>query len=78
MKNIENIQQFEEIFMGSNYKSYKHKYYLMKMGCNSICKTMYDKSEVSKLEWKTYDECLECIRSYNLEKKKNNVQKSTK
>ena len=73
LKNIENIQQFEEIFMGSNYKSYKHKYYLMKMDSfinGKSDKTLYDKSEVSKLEWKTYDECLECIRSYNLEKKK--------
>jgi hypothetical protein len=32
-------------------------------------KILYDKSEVSKLEWKTYNECLECIRSYNLEKR---------
>ena len=29
----------------------------------------FDKSEVSKMEWKTYDECMECIRPYNLEKK---------
>ena len=27
-------------------------------------------TEVSKLEWKTLDECLESIRPYNLEKKK--------
>jgi hypothetical protein len=26
-------------------------------------------TEVSKLEWKTIDECLEAIRPYNLEKK---------
>ena len=26
-------------------------------------------TEVSKLEWKTVDECLEAIRPYNLEKK---------
>jgi hypothetical protein len=30
----------------------------------------YQKSEVSKLEWKTIDECLESIRPYNLEKKR--------
>ena len=30
----------------------------------------YQKSEVSKLEWKTFDECLKSIRPYNLEKKK--------
>jgi hypothetical protein len=30
----------------------------------------YQKSEVSKLEWKTFGECLKSIRPYNLEKKK--------
>ena len=30
----------------------------------------YQKSEVSKLEWKTFSECLKSIRPYNLEKKK--------
>ena len=29
----------------------------------------YQKSEVSKIEWKTINNCLESIRSYNLEKK---------
>ena len=29
----------------------------------------FQKSEVSKLEWKTYEQCLECIRPYHLEKK---------
>jgi ADP-ribose pyrophosphatase YjhB (NUDIX family) len=68
---IENIVPFEEIFMGSNYKSYKHKYYLLYMDYeNSIKNTNYDNSEVSKVEWKTFEECIECIRPYNLEKKK--------
>ena len=66
--NIENIQPFEEIFMGSNYKSYKHKYYLMKMDGKMIDVTPFDKTEVSKIEWKTYKECIDCIRPYNLEK----------
>jgi hypothetical protein len=29
----------------------------------------YQKTEVSKIEWKTLDECLSSIRPYNLEKK---------
>ena len=29
----------------------------------------YQKTEVSKIEWKTVDECLSSIRPYNLEKK---------
>ena len=70
-KIVENIQPFEEIFMGSNYRSYKHKYYLMFMD-NITCNKQapYDKSEVSKIEWKTYDECIASIRPYNLEKKR--------
>ena len=73
---IENIVPFEEIFMGSNYKSYKHKYYLLYMDYeNTIKNTEYDNTEVSKVEWKTFEECIQCIRPYNLEKKKliNNI-----
>jgi hypothetical protein len=29
----------------------------------------YQKSEVSKIDWKTCEECIESIRPYNLEKK---------
>ena len=28
----------------------------------------FELSEVSKMEWKTYDECISIIRPYNLEK----------
>jgi 8-oxo-dGTP pyrophosphatase MutT (NUDIX family) len=71
LKNIDNIIPFEEIFTGSNYKSYKHKYYLLKMNAPIPKTTLpFDKSEVSKVEWKTYEECMECIRPYNLEKKR--------
>ena len=65
---VENIQPFEEIFMGSNHKSYKHKYYLMYIPSKKITDFGFDKSEVSKIEWKTYEECLSSIRPYNLEK----------
>lgn len=68
---IENIQPFEEIFMGSNYRSYKHKYFLMFMKNIEIAKQYaVDNNEVSKVEWKTYEECLSYIRPYNLEKKR--------
>jgi hypothetical protein len=30
----------------------------------------FERSEVSKMEWKTYEECMELIRPYNLEKKR--------
>ena len=67
---ILNLLPFEEIFMGSNYKSYKHKYFLMGFEDhnNKYHSTKYDKTEVSKIEWKTFEECIACIRPYNLEK----------
>lgn len=69
--NIKNIYPFEEIFTGSNYKSYKHKYYVSYMKqCDTICTTKFQRSEVGKMEWKNYDECMTLIRCYNLEKKR--------
>jgi 8-oxo-dGTP pyrophosphatase MutT (NUDIX family) len=71
MVNIKNILPFEEIFIGSNYKTYKHKYYLMFMELDETNNTTnYDHSEVSLMEWKSFNECIEIIRPYNLEKKK--------
>jgi 8-oxo-dGTP pyrophosphatase MutT (NUDIX family) len=67
---IENILPFEEIFIGSNHKSYKHKYFLAYMNDTIDNLQNYQKTEVSKLEWKTIDECLHSIRPYNLEKKR--------
>ena len=66
---IENIIPFEEIFIGSNHKSYKNKYYLAFMDKSMDILPNFQKSEVSKLEWKTIDECLASIRPYNIEKK---------
>jgi 8-oxo-dGTP pyrophosphatase MutT (NUDIX family) len=67
---VENILPFEEIFIGTNYKSYKHKYFLAYMNNLNEDLDNYQVTEVSKIEWKTYNICLESIRPYNLEKKK--------
>lgn len=67
---VENAMPFEEIFIGSNHKSYKHKYYLAYMEGLSDEMGTYQKSEVSKVKWKTLPECLDSIRPYNLEKKR--------
>tara|TARA_B100001109_G_C18845439_1_gene466586 strand:+ start:1003 stop:1812 length:810 start_codon:yes stop_codon:yes gene_type:complete len=67
--NISNLFPFEEVFTGSNYKSYKHKYYIGNMIYNKTIDTeCFQKSEVSKMEWKEFDDCLTSIRHYNLEK----------
>jgi len=70
IKLIENIIPFEETFIGTNHKSYKHKYFLACI--DNVYDDLlndYQKAEVSKIEWKTYSGCLESIRPYNLEKK---------
>lgn len=71
---IENVMPFEEMFIGSNHKAYKHKYFLALFNAsqdnNNLDElTHFQATEVSKLEWKTLDKCLESIRPYNLEKK---------
>ena len=59
---------FDETFIGSNYKSYKHTYYLAKM-INFTDFNGFQKSEVSKIEWKNFDSALKSIREYNVERK---------
>ena len=69
---ISNIQPIEEVFIGSNMKSYKHKYYLAYLP-NTLNKdelSFFQKSEVSKIEWKNYDSALESLRNYQYEKKR--------
>ena len=54
IKLIENILPFEEMFIGSNHKSYKHKYFLAiiddKLNCIVDDFNNYQKTEVSKLD----------------------------
>jgi 8-oxo-dGTP pyrophosphatase MutT (NUDIX family) len=74
---IANLLPFEEIFIGTNHKSYKHKYFLANINNNEEILDNFQLTEVSKLEWKSLENCLETIRPYNLEKKKliNNINK---
>jgi len=67
---VENILPFEEMFIGSNHKSYKHKYFLGAMNNYEDILHSYQETEVSKVEWKTLSQCLQDIRPYNLEKKR--------
>jgi len=69
LQNLQNIIPYEEIFTGSNYKSYKHKYFIMYMSYNnSLLQNEFEKTEVSKMEWKNYEQCMASIRPYNKEK----------
>jgi 8-oxo-dGTP pyrophosphatase MutT (NUDIX family) len=66
---IDNLLPFEEIFIGSNHKSYKHKYFVAFINNKDIHLDNFQKSEVSNIECKTINDCLASIRPYNLEKK---------
>jgi ADP-ribose pyrophosphatase YjhB (NUDIX family) len=69
LKQINNVVPFEEIFIGSNIKSYKNKYYLSYMMRDTIQKNEYQTSEVKNMKWLSYKECMDIIRPYNVEKK---------
>ena len=72
LRNFQNVFPFEENFMGSNYKSYKHKYFLsyIDFGDSISKRGTFQKEEVGEMAWKTMDECLAAIRNYNAEKKR--------
>lgn len=64
---IKNIMPFEENFTGSNYKSYKHKYYVG--FCDNLPLKGFQISEVSDMKMFTYEEAIAIIRPYNTERK---------
>ena len=64
---IHNLTPYEETFIGSNYKSYKHVYYIGNI-INSNIRNEYQASEVSKIEWKTCANAIKSIRRYNCER----------
>ena len=71
---IQNIIPFEEIFTGSNFKSYKHKYYIGIIDRQCTPTSDFQQSEVSEVKWLDLEDCLDIIRPYNLEKKELLIQ----
>tara|TARA_B100001173_G_scaffold302194_2_gene303610 strand:- start:223 stop:933 length:711 start_codon:yes stop_codon:yes gene_type:complete len=67
--NITNILPLEEIFTGSNYKSYKHKYFLGYINNTDEPKKDFQLFEISKIEWVNINDTDKYIRKYNIEKK---------
>jgi len=68
---ITNIVPYEEIFTGSNFKSYKHKYYLgyIENGEKTVNLSGFQREEVGNMEWKTVPDALISIRDYHVERK---------
>lgn len=65
---ITNLMPYEEVFIGSNYKAYKHKYYVA-FNVRKNPDTVVYCNEVSEMRLFTYEEAMEAIRPYNIERK---------
>lgn len=65
---ISNLIPYEEVYTGSNYKTYKHKYFIALYENSHDETDSFQKSEVSKMEWKTLKEAKESIRPYSKER----------
>jgi 8-oxo-dGTP pyrophosphatase MutT (NUDIX family) len=63
---IENLVPYEEIFIGSNYKAYKHKYYVAVGRPTKLAN--FQESEVSALAWFPFEEAVVKIRPYDIER----------
>lgn len=66
---LSNVLPYEEVFTGSNYKSYKHKYFVA-LSKESVQQRPFQENEVSDLKWVSYDEAISMIRPYNVERKR--------
>jgi 8-oxo-dGTP pyrophosphatase MutT (NUDIX family) len=60
---INNLLPYDECFVGSNYKGYKHTYYVANYTdqLSPIVVDTYQQSEISECKWLTYKECLYII-----------------
>jgi 8-oxo-dGTP pyrophosphatase MutT (NUDIX family) len=67
VKVILNIVPYEEIFTGSNLKSYKHKYFVGYIN-DTVELNNYQKTEVCEVKWCNVSDCIKTMRPYNLEK----------
>ena len=66
---INNILPLDEIFTSSNYKSYKHKYYIGLFKNFKNPEKLFQTNEISKISWVNIDDAKNYIRDYNVEKK---------
>ena len=66
---MKNMYTFDEIFTGSNLKSYKHRYFLCYIDYkNTVNTNNYQKSEIGDMKWFEIHDVIDKIRVYNIEK----------
>ena len=62
IKIIQNLLPIEEIYTGSNYKSYKHKYFIGQIDSNLSPLTNFGIESI--VEWKSLEDTINLIRNY--------------
>ena len=67
IKIIQNIVPYDEIFTGSNLKSYRQRYFIATLD-KEVSLDNYQMCEVSNIKWIPYNKINETIREYSLEK----------
>ena len=68
---LNKIEPIEENLIGTNGIHYKHIYYLSLNNCEKDhLFTDFDSYEIGDIKWFTYDEAINYIRDYHVEKKK--------
>jgi ADP-ribose pyrophosphatase YjhB (NUDIX family) len=65
---LSDIKPLEEIFSGSNKIRYKHVYYLARIK-EDYQQTIYSKGEIKDVKWFSFEEMIEHIRPYNVERR---------
>lgn len=66
---VKNITPLEETFIGSNFKTYKYRYYVANVPDTDDDLEKYQKSEIGCVRWFGSDEAFEAIRPYHGEKR---------
>lgn len=64
---LKNVIPYDEVFTGSNYKSYRSRYYIAGMMENTDQFQKQD-CEVNDIGWFTFEECMKKIRNNHQEK----------
>ncbi len=66
---LENTHPLEEVFTGSNLRSYKYKYFLGYVPHAGYSLQNFQRSEIGAAAWFSKDECLQAIRPYHQERR---------
>lgn len=67
---LSNVVPIEETYTGTNGKAYRSRYYVGLIADTEVDLSHYQRSEVREVRWLTYEEAMEKIREYHVEKRK--------